>query len=98
MRSVVLKIIRLAGKLTSWIPWQQYYALGSYGGLTTFERQRQKELEQRNRELRRSNDILRQASLALSGNYCQSDADSEDRVRMFPLFVRLFSVTTHKWI
>ena len=32
------------------------------GGLTTTERQRMKELERENRELRRSNDILRQAS------------------------------------
>lgn len=32
------------------------------GGLSTTERQRLKELERENRELRRSNDILRQAS------------------------------------
>ncbi|EYZ10968.1 transposase [Escherichia coli O103:H2 str. 2010C-4433] len=32
------------------------------GGLTTAERQRLKELERENRELRRSNDIIRQAS------------------------------------
>ncbi|EIW0207984.1 transposase, partial [Escherichia coli] len=32
------------------------------GGLTTAERQRLKELERENRELRHSNDILRQAS------------------------------------
>ncbi|AEJ59962.1 hypothetical protein UMNF18_IncI1062 (plasmid) [Escherichia coli UMNF18] len=32
------------------------------GGLTSAERQRLKELERENRELRRSNDILRQAS------------------------------------
>ncbi|EMW6851796.1 IS3 family transposase, partial [Escherichia coli] len=31
-------------------------------GLTSAERQRLKELERENRELRRSNDILRQAS------------------------------------
>ncbi|HCN3200195.1 IS3 family transposase [Escherichia coli] len=35
---------------------------GGNGGLTTAERQRLKELERENRELRRSNDILRQAS------------------------------------
>ncbi|ROL12506.1 transposase [Escherichia coli] len=34
----------------------------STAGLTTAERQRLKELERENRELRRSNDILRQAS------------------------------------
>ncbi len=33
---------------------------GGDGGLTTAERQRLKELERENRELRRSNDILRQ--------------------------------------
>lgn len=32
------------------------------GGLSTNERQRLKELERENRELRRSNDLLRQAS------------------------------------
>ena len=36
---------------------------GGDGGLTTAERQRLKELERENRELRRSNDILRQASV-----------------------------------
>ena len=35
---------------------------GDNGGLTTAERQRQKEPERENRELYRSNDILRQAS------------------------------------
>ncbi len=35
---------------------------GDNGGLTTAERQRLKEPERENRELRRSNDILRQAS------------------------------------
>ncbi|AIG69951.1 transposase [Escherichia coli O157:H7] len=35
---------------------------GGDGGLTSAERQRLKELERENRELRRSNDILRQAS------------------------------------
>ncbi|KYR35447.1 hypothetical protein AML55_24100 [Escherichia coli] len=35
---------------------------GGDGGLTTAERQLLKELERENRELRRSNDILRQAS------------------------------------
>ncbi|EKK75924.1 hypothetical protein EC80416_2410 [Escherichia coli 8.0416] len=37
-------------------------AFGGDGGLTSAERQRLKELERENRELRRSNDILRQAS------------------------------------
>lgn len=35
---------------------------GGDGGLTSAERQRLKELERENRELRRSNNILRQAS------------------------------------
>ncbi len=39
-----------------------YPAQTDGGGLTVDERQRLKELERENRELRRSNDILRQAS------------------------------------
>ncbi len=37
--------------------------MGGDGGLTTAERQRLKELERENRELRRSNDILRQSTV-----------------------------------
>ena len=50
---------------------------GGDGGLTTAERQRLKELERENRELRHSNDILRQAlilrrrSSTTPGNCCQ---------------------------
>ncbi len=40
--------------------WAEYR--GGDGGLTTVERQRLKEPERENRELCRSNDILRQAS------------------------------------
>ena len=36
------------------------------GGLTPAKRQRRKELDRENRELRRSNDILRQASVYLA--------------------------------
>lgn len=39
---------------------------GGDGGLTTAERQRLKELERENRELRRSNDILRQTSASFA--------------------------------
>lgn len=48
--------------LRAWIRRQERDASGGDGGLTTTERQRLKELERENRELRRSNDILRQAS------------------------------------
>ncbi|HFT5368507.1 TPA: IS3 family transposase [Escherichia coli] len=45
-----------------WILQHERDTGGGDGGLTTAERQRLKELERENRELRRSNDILRQAS------------------------------------
>lgn len=48
--------------LRSWIRQQERDAGGGDGGLTTTERQRLKELEREIHELRRSNDILRQAS------------------------------------
>lgn len=52
--------------LRIWLRQYERDAGGGDGGLTTTERQRLKELErereQENRELRRSNDILRQAS------------------------------------
>ncbi len=48
--------------LRAWIRRQERDASGCDGGLTTTERQRLKELEREVRELRRSNDILRQAS------------------------------------
>ncbi len=47
--------------LESQSEYDSQWATGD-GGLTTAERQRLKELERENRELRRSNDILRQAS------------------------------------
>ncbi|HID4254414.1 TPA: IS3 family transposase [Escherichia coli] len=48
--------------LRVWIRQHDRDTGGGDGGLTTAERQRLKELERENRELRRSNDILRQAS------------------------------------
>ncbi len=48
--------------LRVWVRQRERYHGGGDGGLTTAERQRLKELERENRELRRSNDILRQAS------------------------------------
>ncbi|WP_434477270.1 IS3-like element IS1203 family transposase [Escherichia coli] len=48
--------------LRVWVRQHERDTGGSDGGLTSAERQRLKELERENRELRRSNDILRQAS------------------------------------
>ncbi|OKV91385.1 transposase, partial [Escherichia coli] len=45
-----------------WVRQHERDTGGGDGGLTSAERQRLKELERENRELRRSNDILRQAS------------------------------------
>lgn len=60
--SVAQKIGCSPGTLRAWIRRQERDVGGGDGGLTTTERQRLKELERENRELRRSNDILRQAS------------------------------------
>ncbi len=46
--------------LRVWVRQHERDTGGGDGGLTTAERQRLKELERENRELRRSNDILRQ--------------------------------------
>ncbi|EFZ50537.1 hypothetical protein SS53G_5064 [Shigella sonnei 53G] len=51
--------------LRVWVRQHERDTRGGDGGLTTAERQRLKELERENRELRCSNDILRQASAYL---------------------------------
>ncbi|MGQ7789303.1 transposase [Shigella flexneri] len=51
-----------AETLRTWLRQYERDAGAGDGGLSTTERQRLKELERENRELRRSNDILRQAS------------------------------------
>ncbi len=48
--------------LRVWVRQYERDTGGGDGGLTTAERQRLKELERENRELHRSNNILRQAS------------------------------------
>ncbi|MGL4661273.1 IS3 family transposase [Serratia surfactantfaciens] len=60
--SVAQKIGCSPETLRAWIRRQERDVGGGDGGLTTTERQRLKELEREVRELRRSNDILRQAS------------------------------------
>ncbi len=52
----------LAETLRVWVRQHERDTGGGDGGLTTAERQRLKELERENGELRRSNDILRHAS------------------------------------
>lgn len=60
--SIASKIGCTPETLRIWICQHERDSGGGNGGLTTAERQRLKELERENRELRRSNDILRQAS------------------------------------
>ncbi|NYW82049.1 IS3 family transposase, partial [Escherichia coli] len=60
--SIAPKIGCTPETLRVWVRQHERDAGGGDGGLTTAERQRLKELERENRELRRSNDILRQAS------------------------------------
>ncbi|WP_409976175.1 IS3 family transposase [Escherichia coli] len=60
--SIAPKIGCTPETLRVWVRQHERDTGGGDGGLTTAERQRLKELECENRELRRSNDILRQAS------------------------------------
>ncbi|HAX2709193.1 TPA: IS3 family transposase [Escherichia coli] len=60
--SIAPKIGCTPETLRAWVRQHERDTGGGDGGLTTAERQRLKELERENRELRRSNDILRQAS------------------------------------
>ncbi|EJE2184659.1 IS3 family transposase [Escherichia coli] len=60
--SIAPKIGCTPETLRVWVRQHERDTGGGDGGLTTAERQRLKELERENLELRRSNDILRQAS------------------------------------
>ncbi|MGC6732897.1 IS3 family transposase [Escherichia coli] len=60
--SIAPKIGCTPETLRVWVRQHERDTGGGDGGLTNAERQRLKELERENRELRRSNDILRQAS------------------------------------
>ncbi|EKA0804801.1 IS3 family transposase [Salmonella enterica subsp. enterica serovar Kentucky] len=60
--SIAPKIGCTPETLRVWVRQHERDTGGGDGGLTTAERQRLKELGRENRELRRSNDILRQAS------------------------------------
>src|SRR3954469_7461660 len=59
--SIASKIGCTAQTLRTWVQ-QAERDSGQRGGLTTDERQRLKELERENRELRRANEILQSAS------------------------------------
>ncbi|KNF83883.1 transposase [Escherichia coli] len=60
--SIAPKIGCTPETLRVWVRQHERDTGGGDGGLTTTERQPLKELERKNRELRRSNDILRQTS------------------------------------
>ncbi|TGC20633.1 transposase, partial [Escherichia sp. E1130] len=62
LSSIAPKIGCTPETLRIWLRQYERDAGGGDGGLTTTERQRLKALARENRELRRSNDILRQAS------------------------------------
>jgi len=61
IESIAAKIGCTAETLRRWVR-QSEIDQGGRGGLTTTERERLKELERENRELKRANDILRKAS------------------------------------
>ena len=60
--SIAPKIGCTPETLRTWLRQYERDVGAGDGGMSTTERQRLKELERENRELRRSNDILRQAS------------------------------------
>lgn len=62
INSIAPKIGCSPDTLRAWLRQHERNNGAGDGGLTSDERQRLKVLEQENRELRRSNDILRQAS------------------------------------
>lgn len=62
IHSLAPKIGCSTDTLRTWLRQYERDAGGGDGGLSTSERERLKEPERENRELRRSNDILRQAS------------------------------------
>ncbi|WP_434800213.1 IS3 family transposase [Escherichia coli] len=64
--SIAPKIGCTPETLRVWVRQHERDTGGGDGGLTTTERQPLKELERKNRELRRSNDILRQTSAYMS--------------------------------
>ncbi|EFO0246339.1 IS3 family transposase [Escherichia coli] len=68
--SIAPKIGCTPETLRVWVRQHERDTGGGDGGLTTAERQRLKELERENRELRRSNDILRQASAYFAKAEC----------------------------
>ena len=61
LQAVATKLGTTAETLRKWVR-QAERDSGRRGGLTTDERQRFKELERENRELKRTNEILRKAS------------------------------------
>ncbi|RFQ67948.1 IS3 family transposase, partial [Escherichia coli] len=68
--SIAPKIGCTPETLRVWVRQHERDTGGGDGGLTSAERQRLKELERKNRELRRSNDILRQASVYFAKAEC----------------------------
>ena len=74
MQSIASKIGCTAETLRKWVRQAERDA-GRRPGLTTGERQRLKELERENRELKRANEILRKAS----AYFAQAELDRRPR-------------------
>ncbi len=74
MRSIAAKIGCSAETLRNWVRQAERDA-GRRPGLTTEERQRLKELERENRELKRANEILRKAA----AYFAQAELDRRPR-------------------
>ncbi|HDP5106508.1 TPA: IS3 family transposase [Escherichia coli] len=82
--SIAPKIGCTPETLRVWVRQHERDTGSGDGGLTTAERQRLKELERENRELRRSNDILRQASAYFGEGGVRSPLE-----KMMPLLDKL---------
>ena len=74
IRSIAAKIGCTAETLRKWVRQAERDA-GARPGLTTEERERLKQLERENRELRRTNEILRKASAF----FAQAELDRKPR-------------------
>ncbi len=74
IQSIASKIGCTAETLRKWVRQAERDA-GRRPGLTTQERQRLKELERENRELKRANEILRKAS----AHFAQAELDRRPR-------------------
>jgi transposase len=81
--SIAAKIGCTAESLRRWVHGSERDS-GKRAGMSTSERERVKDLERENRELKRANEILRKASLVLLTRRSSTAAGSDDGVHRCP--------------